>query len=163
MVTIMCIAAANKIIELTNAYNKEHPERQIVMTGKRLQKLLYFSEIQYMKSNSGNPMLTDEFYAWPSGPVIPAVYDRFMMYQNGVMHPILGGNHTPLDENMEAAIQIVFEQTCELDTYDLVLLSHVKDGPWASVYVDDGHYEQPVSKQVMYKFYANREIFKIDS
>ena len=79
--TDMCTAAANFIINEVNNHNVGKALRdQVIMSSKRLQKLLYFSEILYMVEHDGRSMFKDEFYAWPSGPVIPAVYRKFMMY-----------------------------------------------------------------------------------
>lgn len=155
--TSMCIAAANYIVELTNNYNKGKPySERIPMTCKRLQKLLYFSDIEYMKMTDGSSMFHDDFYAWPSGPVIPSVYDKFMQYQTGEMIPV-GGEHTPIDDQMKTAIEVVFEKTTNIDTYDLVEQSHVSNGPWELVYSsDDINHHQIISKKEMLRFYRER-------
>ncbi len=157
--TVMCTAAANLIIELTNKYNegKLYSER-ISMTCKRLQKLLYFSDAKFMQDNHGKSMFNDEFYAWPSGPVIPSVYDMFVQYQNGEMSPI-EGNHSLLEQNMKNAIEYIFNKTVDIDTYDLVMMSHIAGGPWANVYnpYDENH-SQVISKQDMFKFYKTNNI-----
>ena len=107
--TVMCIAAANYLIEKTNEYNKDRDFRnRIRMSGKRLQKLLYFSDIEHMKRYNIS-MLRDEFFAWPSGPVIPSVYMRFIQYQSGEMRPAEGA-HTPLTKSEQ---EIPFESTSE--------------------------------------------------
>ena len=157
--TPMCIAAANYIIEKTNEYNhgKSYSER-ISMTCKRLQKLLYFSDIQYMKENNGTPMLRDDFHAWPSGPVIPSVYDKFMQYQSGEMIPI-SGTHTPITHTMKEAIDHIFALTVDIDTFDLVAMSHIDGGPWSTVFNDsDINHEQIISKEAMWLFYKDRNI-----
>lgn len=158
--TPMCIAAANYIVELTNSYNdgKAYSLR-ISMTCKRLQKLLYFSDVAYMKKSNGVSMFRDEFYAWPSGPVIPSVYDEFMQYQTGEMAPV-GGTHSPITPEMKQAIEDVFTQTIDIDTYDLVEMSHVAGGPWCRAYnADDINHNQVISKTEMWEFYRARDIF----
>ncbi len=157
--TEMCIEAANHIVRKTNEYNqgRAYSER-ISMTCKRLQKLLYFSDIQFMKQNNGESMFTDDFYAWPSGPVIPAVYDEFMQYQDGEMSPV-GGEHSPLTEQNRKAIDDIFEKTIDIDTYDLVKMSHIEGGPWQQVYDEtDINHEQIISKQEMFNFYRDRDV-----
>lgn len=158
--TTMCIMAANRLIEKTNEYNEGVAYcDQISMTCKRLQKLLYFSEIVFMQNHDGQSMFKDEFYAWPSGPVIPSVYDEFMQYQDGKMMPV-SGYHTPLDRGMETALDMVFDATIGIDTEELVEMSHIIKGPWAQVYDpdDSGHF-QIVTKESMYEFYRNRDVF----
>ena len=71
--TNMCISAANYIVERTNSYNETRDFKdQVSLTCKRLQKLLYFSDVEYMCRNGGKSMFNDNYYAWPSGPVIPS-------------------------------------------------------------------------------------------
>ena len=157
--TDMCVAVANYIVELTNQYNngKAYSER-ISMTCKRLQKLLYFSDVKFMQNNNGASMFKDSFYAWPSGPVIPSVYDEFVQYQNGEMMPV-GGDHSPITMEMQLAIDDIFQNTIEIDTFDLVEMSHIAGGPWDSVYnPNDENHCQIISKEDMFKFYQARQI-----
>ncbi len=160
MVTAMCVAVANYIIEKVNEFNKgKKYSDQISMTCKRLQKLLYFSEVEYMKRHNGAPMFSDDFYAWPSGPVIPSVYYKFSQYQNGEMTPI-AGEHASITFDMIKVIDYVLEKTKDKDTVDLVEFSHVKDGPWSQAYNDkDPEHEQIVLKKDMRTFYADKDIF----
>ena len=159
MLTAMCIAAANYLINKTNEFNKgkKYSER-ISMTCKRLQKLLYFSEVEYMKTNAGNAMFNDEFHAWPNGPVIPSVYDVFVQFQNGEMHPVPEEGHSQLTKEMEKVLDKIFERTQDIDTVDLVEMSHKCEGPWSKAYVhNDDKHEQIISKNEMLKFYAKND------
>ena len=157
-VTAMCIAAANYLIEKTNEYNEGRSFRQqIPMSGKRLQKLLYFSDVWYMQQH-GKSMLSDEFFAWPSGPVIPSVYATFCNYQDGRMLPVDEKGHTPLTEDQRRALDRIFAATEQIDTVDLVNASHIRFGPWDSVYKNDGEYRQIVSKESMRSFYGKRPL-----
>ena len=160
MLTAMCIEAANYIIKKTNEFNfKRNYSDRISMTCKRLQKLLYFSDIKYMQTHNGESMFTDEFHAWPSGPVIPSVYHKFMQYQQGEMKP-LDGLHQPLTKDMMSAIDNIFEITKSIDTSDLITFSHIQGGPWKSAYnIHDPDHKQVVSKKEMYTFYSQNPIF----
>lgn len=157
--TSMCIAAANYLIERTNEYNKGRScGERIFMTCKRLQKLLYFSDVEHMKANNGLSMFRDDFFAWSSGPVIPSVYNKFSHFQSGTMDP-LPGEHTPLTPSMVDALDSIFNKSINIDTCDLVEQSHVPNGPWAKVYNEnDLRHEQKISKQEMYSFYKNIEV-----
>ncbi len=156
--TVMCIAAANYLIEKTNEYNKGRDFRnRIRMSGKRLQKLLYFSDIEYMKKYN-IPMLRDEFFAWPSGPVIPSVYIRFIQYQSGEMRPAEGA-HTPLKKEERDILDVIFNATIGMDTSKLVKASHVKGGPWDCVYNEsDKDHGQILDKKEMWKFYKDMSV-----
>ena len=158
---IMCVAAANRLIELTNQYNSEKPYgERISMTCKRLQKLLYFSEAEYMKKYNGEVMFTEDFFAWPSGPVIPSVYSKFAQFQSGDM-AIVEGEHTPLTSEMIAVLDYVFNKTIGIDTIDLVDKSHIDKGPWSLVFDgNDPKHMQVISKSSIYEYYSTRNIFE---
>lgn len=159
MLSKMCIAAANYIIERTNEYNTQNQyDKRVSLTCKRLQKILYFSEVQYMKQNDGQAMFSDEFYAWPSGPVIPSVYYQFMKYQNGEMLP--NETQSSITKEMSDAIDHILENTWDRDTIDLVKDSHVPGGPWSQAYDGtDPEHKQTISKHKIYNYYKNREMF----
>lgn len=160
MITKMCIAVANYIISKTNEFNetKEYNQR-ISMTCKRLQKLLYFSDIEFMKNNHGRSMFKDEFYAWPSGPVIPSVYYRFMIYQSGYMKPS-EKEQACLSPDIKSAIDYVLKQTNDKDTLDLVEKAHEQGGPWSQVYeANDPDHKQIIPKKMIYEYYRGRIVF----
>lgn len=160
MLTAMCIEAANYIIKRTNDYNEDNPTTVIFMTCKRLQKLLYFSEVEFMKRNDGKSMFSDEFHAWPSGPVIPFVYHKFMKYQYGKMETIDEPGHSILTQAMKDALEFVLRKTWDLDVLDLIEISHIPDGPWRRFYNDaDPKHEQIIPKREIFAFYKTREIF----
>lgn len=156
--TIMCIAAANYLIERTNEYNEGKTFRErILMSGKRLQKLLYFSDVAYLTTH-GERMLRDVFYAWPSGPVIPSVYTKFIQYQSGEMRPAECENKS-LTEQEKNILDLVFEATITRPTAELIKASHVTGGPWASAFdKDDNDHQQVVCEKKMQQFYADMSI-----
>lgn len=47
-----------------------------IVTTDVIQRMLYFAQAWYL-ANTGHQMFEEEFEAWSSGPVVPAVYDRF--------------------------------------------------------------------------------------
>ena len=160
MMTKMCIAAANHLVDLTNRYNegKEYGQR-IIMSCKRLQKLLYFSDVTYMLAHGGDSMFTDDFFAWPSGPVIPSVYNKFVQFQTGDMIRV-EGSHTPLTDEMKAALEQVFNDTISMSTSELVDQSHREDGPWSVAYnSNDPDHKQVINKIEIYNFYLGNAIF----
>lgn len=161
MLTAMCIAAANRIIEKTNEFNNQHDfQDKIFMTCKRLQKILYFCDVEYMQRNFGKSMFKDEFQAWPSGPVIPSVYHQFMQYQTGDMEPIPSEEKENLSKEMMDVIDYVLDKTNGMDTIDLIKLSHVPKGPWSLAYNEKAReHNQTVSKTEMYRFYRSNNLF----
>ena len=52
-----CTDVANFIVEKINEYNKQQSfQNKISLTNRRLNLLLYFLEIEYMKRNNGTPL-----------------------------------------------------------------------------------------------------------
>lgn len=159
--TNMCISAANYIIERTNSYNETRDfKEQVSLTCKRLQKLLYFSDIEYMSRNGGKSMFEDDFFAWPSGPVIPSVYTRFMIYQNGEMKPIIQNKPKELTLQMKLAIDCVLDRTWLLDTLFLIKTSHIVGGPWYNSYdPNDEDHLQIIPKSAIFDYYSKNKLY----
>ena len=49
------------------------------VTNLKLQKILYYLWIEFYKA-TGKPLFNNTIRAWPLGPVVPDVYDRFCAY-----------------------------------------------------------------------------------
>ncbi|MGL5050091.1 MAG: Panacea domain-containing protein [Fusobacteriaceae bacterium] len=54
-------------------------EEGLEITHLKLQKLLYFSQKESLKSNN-IPLFEDDFEAWVHGPVIPKIYKFYACY-----------------------------------------------------------------------------------
>lgn len=152
-ITPKCIAVANYLIEKTNAYNTDKDFRnKIIMSSQRLQKLLYFSNIEYM-FYFNKPLVQDLFFAWPNGPAIPFVYTRYVQYQSGEMRPI-GTMHEPLSYEERAVLDKIFNVTINITTATLVNISKVSNGPWHNVYNElDPEHKQMILNDEMLNFY----------
>lgn len=156
--TPLCYSAAIYIAENINNYNIDKSlKEKIFINGNKLQKILYFCDIEYMKSNNGISMFEDDFYAWPKGPVIPEIYSMFFLNDKGVMlYPPY--QKELLTINMKKTIDKVLELMGSFDTLELINLTQVEGGPWSKVYnKDDKKHEQIISKEEMFKFYSNNE------
>lgn len=66
-------AACNTI--LCKAFSEHIP-----VSPMKLQKLLYFSYRQYLRNTNGLPLFSEQFEAWPYGPVLRSVYDEFKSF-----------------------------------------------------------------------------------
>lgn len=156
----MCIAAANYIINAANKYNEGKTELKdrIFMSSKRLQKILFFSDVLYMIENNGQSMFSDDYYAWPSGPVIPSVYNEFKEYQDGKMYPHYNWKDKEISDKIKDTIDRVLKDTNTIGTYELVEKSHIKGGPWDLVFKKRGincgiNDFSIIKKKKIYKYY----------
>ena len=112
-ITSKCRAVANYIIEKTNEYNEDETFReQVMMSCKRLQRLLYFCNVKYLILHNGEFLFEDDFYAWPTGPVIPGIYYVFVPYLVGKNIPRYEGSL--LDESCRFLIMNQIEYSKKL-------------------------------------------------
>lgn len=158
-----CKLVTSYIIEKTNEYNEKLVLRdRIVIPVMRINSLLYFIQVEYMK-RTGRLMFVDKFYAWTSGPVIPAVYNYFtnIGQVNNIKTTDFIVDYSALSKSMKETIDSVLESTYNMDALDLAILSRVKDGPWDKKYnsLDVGH-RQVISKRMMGHYYNDKEIFE---
>lgn len=161
ILSLKCRAVANYIIEETNKFNAgKNFREQIMFTTKRLQKILYLCEIEYMKRNNGKVLFDDEFYAWPSVPVIEEIYTKYMQYSDGNFKPRHEKGEPSLSKEEKLIVDQVLNSTNDLDTSDLIYMCIVPGGPHSKVFKeDDKEYKQIVSKQNTYSYYSKYALF----
>lgn len=151
MITYLTIS--DYIINLINNINN----KKIKLSCKRLQKILYFCEVNYLKHSNGKSLISDDFYAWESGPVIPGVYYMYMQFQDGFMYPLIG-KYLNLNDEVKEILDKTVKETNNYTTEELIDFSHVKGGPW------EKHKEgnELIPKKEIYDFYKDKKnIYKI--
>jgi len=98
------------------------------MNTKRLNRLIFLCEIEYMKLHEGKQLFEEKFYAWPSGPAIPAVYVCYNLDCDE-----LPAEGKPTSEEQEI-IDKVLSLTMKLDTIDLNNACTILGSPWIHVF-----------------------------
>lgn len=95
----------------------------------QLQKILYFCQLQSMKSAMSFVMPEAIFEAWKFGPVIPDVYFTYCLYSG---YPIYEKNKTIINFSMVVPIYVdqVIEASLKKNPWELVALSHKSGGAW---------------------------------
>ena len=106
----------------------------------KLQKLLYLSQLLFIRESKGGRLICEDFYAWRHGPVIPQVFYAFRRLK-----------HLPIEKSsMEGIKKTVFsdrverflKETCdfyyEYPSWSLVDVTHDKIGAWAKRYTRYG-------------------------
>ena len=127
----MCVKASGLADYIVTKCTKE--DRPV--SNLQLQKMLYFLQYVYVKQTDGKLLFTDQFEAWPYGPVMRDVYFRFSKY---------GGR--PIEETSDAVIRMSPMLKSFIDAgivsmrdrsaWDLVRLSHASGSPWDQIYRD---------------------------
>lgn len=124
---------------VANTLIKSSIDRELNITHISLQKLAYFAHGMFL-IRTKKPLVSGFFEAWTYGPVHPAIYAAFKVYEGRPINGLAKRKDLrsgllfdlPRLEN-SSACQII-EQTLDrygpLSTGQLVKLSHARDGPW---------------------------------
>lgn len=104
------------------------------ITNLQLQKILYFVQIDFLKS--GEQAFYDDFEAWKFGPVIPEVYYRFGGY--GSMPITLKCDEVSISYDDAKKIDVIVESKRVKKAWDLVEETHKPGGAWHKVF-DNGN------------------------
>lgn len=97
-----------------------------IITNLKLQKLLYFLQGENCRIRHIR-LISDDFFAWQLGPVIPEVYYEFAIYSSSVI-PKQQCSTTFSSEELAIIDQILLKYAPK-STWDLVDISHSQD-PW---------------------------------
>ncbi len=155
----MCLAVANRIINRTNAQNEwryTEGRPKVKLTGKRLQKLLYLCQLFWYTGHSDSNLLTEDFQAWPNGPVITKVYDYFSVYQDGDMCPLRIGNTDILSEEESTLINKVVDSTIDISTEAIIGYTHTSGGPWDKIYKNGQGINQIIPKELIRNYISQQ-------
>lgn len=97
----------------------------------QLQKLLYFSWIDYYKEKKCAYLFGENFVAWPLGPVVLSAYYDFCGYG---AEPIFRYRPVDLPGLDTKILDACLNRFNGWTAYDLVNKSHRKGGAWDCVY-----------------------------
>jgi uncharacterized phage-associated protein len=135
------------------------------ITNLSLQKIVYFCHVwSLIKLN--RPLLKHQFEAWQYGPVLQYLYREFRAFESA---PIVGrAKGIDPETGKKLVVAYVFDQQTEalltemvdfysrLSASELVKLSHVRGGPWDTVWNHDGHVNpgMKIEDTIIAAFYA---------
>lgn len=101
-------------------------ENNVAITNLKLQKLLYFVQGENCRITHSR-LISNDFYAWQLGPVVPEVYFEYAMYSSSTLPK------QKINVNLSSQDCDVINRTLikygVMPTWDLVELSHSQD-PW---------------------------------
>lgn len=163
-ITAKCRAVSNYIIEEVNSYNKDKSiQDQVMMSLKRLQRILYLCNIEYMIKYNGKNLFDDYFYAWPTGPVIPGIYYVYIPHIIGKYIPIYEGERIKLANSEKFIIHKILKQTQNISTMDLIKITNISGGPWEQFYNEqDPKHNQVIPSDIIYNYHLNnKELIQI--
>ena len=135
----ICISVANRIINRIHAQNRWRQDNgmsNIVITGMLVQKLMYLCALAWFVDHDNCKMIPEDFKAWAKGPVIPQLYDYFLVYDtNTNLLPVLKqDNDYVLSKEESELINHVVDKTCDIPLNTLVDYTQIEGGPWSLFY-----------------------------
>ncbi len=98
-----------------------------VITTDVVHRLLYFAQAWYL-ANTGHEMFEEEFEAWGTGPMIPAIYERFE-HMDVASLPDIENSRTIKGSKLEMLECIQRDYGCYMP-FKLDELAKEPGGPW---------------------------------
>lgn len=98
----------------------------------RLQKLMYFCQLENYREKAAPLIEPGSFEAWSFGPVVRDVYIHYCLW--GGLGIDKKENATISLESLNKNLQIVIDKRLAVAPWDLVEESHIEGGAWRKVY-----------------------------
>lgn len=153
--TTECQLVIGYIIRKTNEYNiDKNINEQVPLTIKRIQKLLYLTQVESIK-HTGTHMFEDDFYALPAGPVIPGVYDLYLDYTTKGSFPVKLPQGS-LNKEEQLLIDCILESTNDINNHELINQVRNMDNLWLNAYNPNG--KEIITKNMMYNCYSIKKV-----
>ena len=92
-------------------------DRNIIITNVKLNKLLYFCQIEFAKA-AHRRLISEDFFAYRLGPVIPSLRERYLVYVANPL-PQSQGAISVCDSDAET-LDMILSHYAPMKTWDLV-------------------------------------------
>ncbi len=133
-----------------------------VITNKKLQKLLYYTDAWYAVFNNA-PLIEEEFEAWVYGPVVPVVYQYYKCFGSAPIQEVETDIQDLVKElsikpKIQEIIDAVLLKYYKMSAFELELLSH-NETPWLTARANIATHEpsiSKISKTLMQQYYSNQ-------
>lgn len=116
----------------------------------QLQKILYFLQLFFVEV-FGVLMFSEEFEAWPYGPVMPSVYERFSRFGGAPIEMSFRGDGAFLSKDHKDVVDVAIQVLSKKSPWDLVRVSHADGSPWDVVYNRLGRYKGRIPNEMVYE------------
>lgn len=111
------------------------------LTQMKVQKMVFFAH-GYHLAKYGTPLVRENIKAWKFGPVVPKIYDDYVLYgSNNIIDTSLSKykdssdqNLQKLDEQAKEAIEYTWEATKDVSAIALSNWTHQAGSPWSQYY-----------------------------
>lgn len=115
------------------------------ITNLYLQKILYYTQRQYLKNN--NVAFQEDFEAWAFGPVIPEIYYKYCGY--GAEPITISSEYSIPNNDDRVIIDQIVEQKRILQPWDMVDDVHRENGAWYKIYNNGAGDHYTIEKELI--------------
>ena len=130
-------SAVNRIINRTEANNRYRLEElgkpKVKITTRRIQIMLYLSQLFWYMEHEDSNMIPEDFVAWGNGPVILEIYDELPSYPDAHIFLRRCGEYVLTEEEKEL-INTVVDNTIDISTETLIDYICSTNEPWVNAY-----------------------------
>lgn len=136
--------------------NRTASEQGEVISTLEVQRLVYFSQAWYL-ANKGRPLFEDEFEAWASGPMNPAIFERFANFAYTNI-PAIETSRVIKGAKLELLEEIWERYGC-FKGRKLDAMSREPGGPWQTArgnLTPEAAGDTVIPKSAIRKFYAKQ-------
>lgn len=127
------------------------------ITHLKVQKLLYYAEGVY-SAITGNDFFKEKIMAWPHGPVVVEVYEKFSIngskeleFDNTYWNKIQQINN---DNDVLNILKLVYESYAGYTAWQLREKTHIAGGPW-QITVDTKGMQKEIDKKLIKVYFKN--------
>ena len=100
----------------------------------------------------GIPLIEETVQAWPYGPVVPIVYERFKSYRGNRIDIVPEDNSDELHDRQRGVIDATLEAYANYDSWSLSAITHKPGTPWYQVH--NSGFPQPIPNDMIQQHYA---------
>jgi len=120
------------------------------LTNLKLQKLLYFFQVESIKNN-GKALFDDKIEAWQYGPVVPSIYNELSQFGAYVITDFDTDTtaSNDLSDGECSFINKMFEKYNKYSAWALVQMTHKKGSPWDIVYHGGNGNKQEIKLELL--------------
>lgn len=151
----------NETIQISYLVANYCKTKNIELTNLKLQKLLYFINVEYLIKTQGEPIFKERFLAWRHGPVLQSVYDVFKYGISFATSDQIVEIQNKLGNFKLKIINKVLDKMALLDTCVLVSKAHGSGTPWYTVYhsnkTSNNSCFSPIDHSIIYNYYKIKE------
>ena len=127
------------------------------LTQMQLLKLVYISH-GHMLGFFKNPLIKEDVWAWPYGPVVPELYEKIKHYKANTIGEGLLNIPQEFDEQETSVMNLVCDIYSDKSGIALSKLTHKKDSPWYQTWHPDEQ-KKIIPNDIIEDYYAKNFSF----